>query len=103
MRIKRRAHGDLAVLLKITPKQLPAATHAQVIEVLDGLANILNDIQLHYANATTMYRNAPITGGALELLYVVRTGFRREDIRQQRLQNGEAYRPEDWDDDLPAL
>jgi len=101
-RNKRIAHRDLDLALKRSRVPLPPATHTHVERVLERLAQILNDVERHFANSSTIYHKSPITHGALDLLYVVRDGLRREEVRQKRLEKGE-YRPEDWDDDAPAL
>jgi hypothetical protein len=66
------------------------------------MGEILNAIQAHFLSATTVYDASRITHGVMDLLYAVRGGLRREDVRQERLERGE-YRPEDWDDNAPAL
>lgn len=102
-RDKRIAHRDLDHSLDRAPAPLPPATHADVAAVLRDLATILNDVQAHYLKSTTIYEKAPITHGVMDLLYVVRDGLRREELRQERLEKHGEYRPEEWDDDAPPL
>jgi hypothetical protein len=81
---------------------LPNATLNDVWLVVRGMGEILNKIQNHYCHSTTWYES-PITYGVMTLLYTLRDGIRREEVRMQRLEKDGEYRPEDWDDDAPAL
>jgi hypothetical protein len=102
-RNKRIAHRDLAHSLDKAPSPLPPASLTDVADVLHELANILNDIEGHYCNATTLYERSPITHGVLSLLYTLRDGLRREELRQKHIEATGEYRPEDWDDAAAPL
>jgi hypothetical protein len=101
-RNKRIAHRDLAHSLKRAPAPLPGATLNDVWSVLREMAAILNIIQLQFCQSTTWYES-PITHGVMSVLYTLREGVRREEVRLERLHADGQYRPEDWDDDAPAL
>jgi hypothetical protein len=101
-RNKRLAHRDLDLSLGKATEALPEAQKEELAGIIANLAAILNKVENYYLRSMTMYRNSPITGGGLDLLYVLRDGARREDIRQKRLEAGE-YIPEDWNDDAPAI
>jgi len=101
-RNKRIAHRDLEHSLDRAPEPLPPAGLEDVGGVLKDIGALLNEIESHYCNSTTLYEKLPITHGALSLLYVIRDGLRREEIRQKKLEKNE-YNPEDWDNDAPAL
>jgi len=100
-RNKRIAHRDLDVALK-RAQPLPPAKWGEVDVVLHDLVDILNRIQMRYLNGTTMYARAPIVHGSKDLLYLLREGLRRDEVRQQKLEKGE-YQNEDWDDDAPPI
>ena len=102
-RNRRIAHRDLDLALKRSAVPLPPANYTDIDKIIEDLATILNRIELRLSNATTIYRKAPITYGATDLLYVLRDGVRREELRQRRLEKGEEYRPEDWDDDAAPI
>jgi hypothetical protein len=97
------AHRDLALSLGKPAKPIPNATREQIGEILDGIADLLNRIEQHYCRSTTAYRTAPVNGDAESLLYVIRDGLRREELRQQRLEETGEYHPKDWDDDAPPI
>ena len=96
------AHRDLDLSLGRHVSALAPASKEGVDAALDSLAALLNRIERHHLNSTTAYRHSSITEDAENLLYVLRDGLRREQIRTERLESGE-YRPEDWDDDAPAI
>jgi hypothetical protein len=100
-RNKRIAHRDRTYALnKAGP--LPPVKLKDIEKVLDGIADILNVVDAHYCDSTTLYRNGLITHGVRDLLYVLRDGTRFEDARQKRIDSGEV-RPEDWEDGAAAL
>lgn len=100
-RNKRIAHRDLDVALQ-RAQPLPAAKYAELDAVLKDMASILNQIQMHYLNSSTIYGRAPITHGSTELLYVLRDGLKLEDLRQKRLEEHK-YDPDEWNDNDPAI
>lgn len=101
-RNKRLAHRDLAHALNKAPAKLPPATLGDVWVVLREMAGILNEVEHRYCKSETWYES-PITHGVMSLLYTLRDGLRREEVRLDRLNATGEYRPEDWDDHLPAL
>jgi len=96
------AHRDLDLSLGRQAQPLTPATKHAVDVALDALAALLNRIADHYLNSTTAYRSSPMSWDAESLLYVLRDGLKREEIRTARLEAGE-YRPEDWNDDLDEV
>lgn len=96
------AHRDLDLALRPHVKPLEKASESQIESALDALACALNFLDNCYTGRRTIYRFYAGAQDADQLLYVIRDGLRREEIRQQRLEAGE-YRPEDWEDDAPAV
>ena len=96
------AHRDLALALGREAKPLESATREKVEKALQALAEVLNRVDLHYLKSTTHYLYSGGARGAEDLLYVLRDGLRREQLRQEKLRSGE-YDPKDWDDDLGAV
>lgn len=96
------AHRDLDLSLSRSVRALPEATQPLVDRALDCQAALLNALSKHYDQSSTAYRFAAPIGDAASLLYVIRDGLRREELRQKRLEDGQ-YDPSDWDDELPAI
>ena len=96
------AHRDLQLALGKSSKPLPNTKVETVDGILDLMAAALNRISEHYLRSETAYRAASLIHDAESLLYVVRDGLRREEIRLQKLEAGD-YNPEDWDDDAPPV
>ena len=96
------AHRDLDLSLGRAAQPLAAATKAAVDKSLALLAEVLNHIDMHYFDATMHYDVLDQGGGAESMLYVIRDGLRREELRDQRLKDGQ-YDPADWDDHLGAV
>jgi hypothetical protein len=95
------AHRDLGLSLGNSPKPLPSARVTDVDEALDALAAVLNEIENHYSRGTTTaYKHPSLLHDAEELLFLLKAGIRREDIRRQKAEQG-MDDPEDWDDDAP--
>lgn len=91
------AHRDLDLALGKEAAPLPPAEVSHIDDVLDKMAAILNTVSRHYFRSETGYRLAAPVQDAEDLMYYLRAGVRREDIRNQRLLNGE-YNPDDWDE-----
>lgn len=96
------AHRDLALALKREARPLPKASEAQVSAALEALASALNAIDKHFRRTTVAYHAASTVWDADSVVYCLRDGLRREEIRQRRLEEGQ-YDPADWNDDLPAV
>ena len=96
------AHRELSLALGRSPTELPGIAVEQIDELLDLMAAVLNDILNFYSRTTTAYRHASTIQDADDLLFVLRDGLRREEIRTRRLDEGR-YDAEDWDDDAPPV
>lgn len=92
------AHRDLDLSLGRPASALPPASRLAVNTALDGIADVLNRLSLHYFDSTTGYRSSPLNADAEDLLFYLRAGLKRETLRQELLEKGK-YRPEDWTDD----
>lgn len=104
-RNKYLAHRDLAIALGNSKRAtLPPADTPDVNKALAAMVRVMNAIELHYYNSTTIYQHAfSSPHGAETLLYVLRDGLRREELRQKKLEETGTYDPIDWNDDLPAV
>lgn len=96
------AHRDLDLALGKSLRPLPDTKVATIDRLLDLMTAVLNRISNHFLRSETAYRSASLVHDAESLLYVIRDGLRREELRQQRLNAGE-YRADDWDDDAPPI
>jgi hypothetical protein len=103
-RNKHLAHRDLDLSLGRKAEPLPEATKESVNAALSSMSALLNCVQAHYLDSTTAYKFSAPIGDAEQLLYVVRDGLRRAEIRNRHLEDEDyTYKPEDWNDDLPAV
>ena len=91
------AHRDLKVALDETAQLLALATREKVEESLSALRDVLNRIENEYCNADTLY-SSPSPWDAESLLYVIRSGLRREKEKQATWNRGERHN----DDDDPS-
>jgi hypothetical protein len=93
------AHRDLDLLLGRTATPLSKATKEKVDNALASIAALLNRLDLAFFDTTTVYDFIDPVGGCESLLFVLRDGLRREELRSKKLEEG-SYNPEDWDDRL---
>ncbi len=96
-RNRHLAHRDLKLSLGHPASALLPATRLAVNDALDGIADVLNHLDLHYFDATTAYRSSPLNADADDLVHYLQAGLKRESIREQRLNDGQ-WDPADWDD-----
>jgi hypothetical protein len=102
-RNRRLAHRDLALALERASVPPLAEVNLQnVSDALDEMAAMLNHVSSHFTRSSTAYKHASLIHDADELLFVLRDGLRREELRQTKLEAGE-YDPADWNDDDPSL
>lgn len=102
LRNRRIAHRDLDVALGTSATPLPAATTEKISGALQSLADVLNAIQKRYLGSTTAYSFTSSAEGAESLVYVLRDGLRRQELREEKLESGE-YDPDDWDDHAQSI
>jgi len=93
------AHRDLDLSLGRMATPLPKATKEKVDIALESIAVVLNRLDLHFLDATMAYDFVNPIGGCESLLFVLRDGLRREELRGKQLEAGN-YDPEEWDDHL---
>jgi hypothetical protein len=102
-RNRHLAHRDLDLALDRKAKPLASASRAEVEAALASLRDTMNFLENRVHRVTTAYAHSPLTGDADQLLYVIRDGIRREELRQDKLSSTGHYDPIDWNDDLPAV
>lgn len=56
---------------------------------LKAIADVLNAVEAHYADAGTAYDFAAARHGAVTLLYVLSDGLKAKEKREERLKRGE--------------
>ena len=54
-----------------------------VEDTLEALDKLLNHIEANFCRATTLYRNSPLTGDAVDLLYIIRDGIAHAELRHE--------------------
>ena len=94
-RNRRIAHRDLVLSLGEHAEPLASATRVKVNAALRAIGDVLNAVEQHYLQATTLFE--PLyTGGAVALLHVIDDGLRVKLERRQRRKRSESNA-----DDLP--
>jgi AbiU2 len=101
-RNRRIAHHDLALALNRSAAPLPPASREKVDTAHQAMASVLNAVSKHFMDTTTAYHWDVSVHGAESLLFVVRDGLRRQELRQEQLERGE-YHDEDWDTTRSAV
>jgi hypothetical protein len=94
-RNRRLAHRDLALALERPAAPLKLGSRNSVKTVLATFVELLNLLNKHYFDATTIFDFRDEGRGALSLLYVVDDGLRAEQARRDRLRSGNLL-PEDY-------
>jgi len=89
------AHRDLALSLRKSARPLATASRNQVDKVLASLADVLNEVTLHFKDSTTAFDFHGADHGAEQLLYVLHSGVGAQKGRIDRMKNGTAT-AEDW-------
>lgn len=90
-RNRRLAHRDLELSLGASPQPLPPATRQLVDESLSALRDVLNQIEVRFCRAHTLYADSPMLGDAKALLYVMRDGLLRRREKFERRKRGEIH------------
>ncbi len=85
------AHRDLDLALKRGAQPLLPASRQHVTEALSAVAAVLNAVNEHYRNSTTVFDlGFDEPQGAVSLLYVIRDGLEVKEKRRRRLKDGKA-------------
>jgi len=95
------AHRDFALSLLEGARPLEAGSRQAVGDALRALDAIFQAVERKVFKADIVFDPFLHTGGALDLLYIIRDGILAEDARQARLHEGKLL-PEDLID-APAL
>jgi hypothetical protein len=72
LRNKTLAHTDLSVALETGGTLLPSVTRADAEGLVDQILELLNVVELHYREATTIFKQSIATGDAESLLHALR-------------------------------
>jgi hypothetical protein len=97
-RNRKLAHRSLSLALGEKVQGLAPASRESVKSALGAFSDVLNAIARHYLNSTTAFNLGLGGDPALQLLYVIRDGVRREEERRARWDRGE-FLDEDINDD----
>ncbi|HAS53030.1 MAG: hypothetical protein A2X56_12105 [Nitrospirae bacterium GWC2_57_13] len=89
------AHIDLHLAMKKGVESLLPASRLKVKECLTAISEVLNAVNGHYFNSTTMFDWADDHRGAVDLLYLIDDGLRSVKERQVRIKAGN-YLPGDY-------
>ena len=88
-RDKLLAHRDLRLAMGENSTAIPEATIKEISEVLEAMAKVMNAIERHYKNSTTLYKAGAQIGGAMTVLYHLAHAKHAQDERQEKLKRGE--------------
>jgi hypothetical protein len=88
-RNRRIAHRDLALALNTAAAPLEPAGKALVNNALDAVGQVLNVVQGHYMESTTLFRETISSADAEGLLYFLHDGLHAQTTRRERLRRGE--------------
>jgi hypothetical protein len=88
-RNRHLAHRDLDLAMNKSAKPLKTASRKQVTEALKTIADVLNEVSVHYAESEMLFAGTHSAGGAVSLLYVLDDGIRVQAIRKERMLRGE--------------
>ena len=93
------AHRDLRLALDENSTAIPETTIKEISEVLEAMTKVMNAVEHHYKDASTLYKAGAQGGGALAVLYHLAHGKHVQDERIERLERGELpeddYEPDD--------
>lgn len=89
------AHIDLHLAVKEGVASLLPASRSKVKDCLSAISDVLNAVNSHYFNSTTMFDWADDHRGAIDLLYLIDDGLRSAKDRQERIRAGN-YLPGDY-------
>ena len=94
------AHRDWDLAVGRSARPLVSGTVDAVDDALRRISGVLNCVQRHYSDSSTLYDGSFAVSDAESMLYVLRDGLRLEDMRSAQLEEGK-YDPELWGDRLP--
>ena len=81
-RDKRLAHLDLQTAIT-SPMPLPGITMGMIEAALDAATSILNEVERHFDDATTLYRLFRLRGDADAMIGLLKGGLRYEQLMQE--------------------
>ncbi len=81
IRHKMVAHTDFHIALKLAPP-LPGVTRQQLEDLVNGMTAIMNEVEHHYRNSTTIYRRTVAVDAVNHLTFYLQHA--REDFRLLR-------------------
>lgn len=87
-RNRRYAHSDLSLVKDKTAIPLEPASRKDVIEALDTIVSVMNKVEDHYMNCTTLYSEAKNHQNVVALLSVLGDGFRFDKERKEQMKLG---------------
>jgi len=93
------AHRDLQHAIDANAVPLEAASRLKVRQALEAIVAIMNRVEAHFEDSTTLYSEARHLNGVLDLLYVLDDGILFDRQRRARREAGTAlpgdYAPKD--------
>ncbi|MEJ1224558.1 hypothetical protein V9K90_02145 [Pseudomonas sp. CCNWLW56] len=87
-RNRKLAHKDLDLALGQHIVPLAPASRIAVKEALSAVADVLNVVERHYHNSTTMFEFNGENADSEALLYILRDGLRYKEERSVRIKSG---------------
>jgi len=89
-RNKKIAHKDLEIVTKKNSRLLKSATRLKVKKALSSISKVLNIVELHYFNSTTLYNYSDVDpNGSLSMLYLLDGGLRMNKVKRELKKSGQ--------------
>ncbi|MBI2586400.1 MAG: hypothetical protein HYW28_11125 [Rhodospirillales bacterium] len=88
-RNRRIAHRDLGLAIEQGAVPLELASLEKIKKGLSAIADVLNAVDSHYRDSTTVFDIGLDRGGAVSLLYVLDDGIKAEAERRNRIRSGQ--------------
>jgi len=82
-RNRHLAHSDLKTRLQVHPTPLPGVTRKAIDDILEGIAAVLNEIERHYNDATTLYDATSVGGDGDSLIKVLERGEKHRECERR--------------------
>lgn len=93
------AHRDLGLALGQPSAEIPAAELKNVSDALEAMTKVMNAVEKHYKDSSTLYKAGAVNGGASAVIYRLAHAKHVLDDRSEKLKRGEwsadEYNPTD--------
>jgi len=96
------AHKDLLLKLEMNVEPLKPASRLKVRLAIEAICNVINEISIHYFDASVLFQPFEQPGGVRDLLIHLNRSVLFEEKRNQRIRNHQ-FLPEDLHDEAVEI